>query len=198
MASTHKLILIIDEVQVLVNRTGNNFDWSSWNDSAHASTELDSIRKLICSDTELSLSKMNGIFLPSGPLQELSLSSGWGDEFVALANRYDEAALCTECKCFQSTQQAGIRFSELGMTQDYAEIAIGKCPECAQQWIRYHYENEGLSGSGRWYLGAISDLQANTMHVNQAKAILEGLEWYWVGGSYYGGRISVRSGSIDR
>ena len=31
------------------------------------------------------------LFLPTGPIQEVSLSSGWGDEFVALADRFDKA-----------------------------------------------------------------------------------------------------------
>jgi hypothetical protein len=35
------------------------------------------------------------LILPTGPLQELSLDSGWGDEFVALAARID-AALADE------------------------------------------------------------------------------------------------------
>ena len=29
------------------------------------------------------------LFLPTGPIQEVSLSSGWGDAFVALADRFD-------------------------------------------------------------------------------------------------------------
>ena len=32
------------------------------------------------------------LFLPTGPIQEVSLSSGWGDAFVALADRFDLAA----------------------------------------------------------------------------------------------------------
>jgi hypothetical protein len=31
------------------------------------------------------------LFLPTGPIQEVSLSSGWGDEFLQLAERYDAA-----------------------------------------------------------------------------------------------------------
>ena len=51
------------------------------------------------------------LFLPTGPLQEVSLSSGWGDEFCALADRYDAAVaraqghavhLCAVC-----AQEAG-------------------------------------------------------------------------------------------
>jgi hypothetical protein len=31
------------------------------------------------------------LFAPTGALQETSLSSGWGQEFVALATRFDDA-----------------------------------------------------------------------------------------------------------
>jgi hypothetical protein len=29
------------------------------------------------------------LFAPTGPLQELSLSSGWADDFLKLASRFD-------------------------------------------------------------------------------------------------------------
>jgi len=31
------------------------------------------------------------LFLPTGPLQDTSIDNGWGDEFVALAARFDRA-----------------------------------------------------------------------------------------------------------
>jgi hypothetical protein len=31
------------------------------------------------------------LFLPTGPLQDTSIDNGWGDEFVALAARFDSA-----------------------------------------------------------------------------------------------------------
>ncbi|MDH3232680.1 MAG: hypothetical protein OEQ29_04080 [Alphaproteobacteria bacterium] len=31
------------------------------------------------------------LFLPTGDLQEISIDNGWGDEFVALAARFDRA-----------------------------------------------------------------------------------------------------------
>ncbi|HEX8181606.1 MAG TPA: hypothetical protein VF525_18845 [Pyrinomonadaceae bacterium] len=34
---------------------------------------------------------MEVLFAPTGPMQEVSLSSGWGEEFLALAERFDEA-----------------------------------------------------------------------------------------------------------
>jgi hypothetical protein len=32
------------------------------------------------------------LFAPTGPMQEVSLSSGWAQEFLALAARFDAAA----------------------------------------------------------------------------------------------------------
>jgi hypothetical protein len=36
--------------------------------------------------------RMSVLFAPTGPIQEVSLSSGWGEEFLALAARFDAAA----------------------------------------------------------------------------------------------------------
>jgi hypothetical protein len=196
VASQHKLISVFVEVRKLVAREGNNFDWSCWDDASAALAEIDSVLEKLCNVGLLPESKMNFLFLSTGPIQEVSISSGWGDEFCDLADSFDLAMKTKECICFQSTQQRDVPFSVVGMTDDYADITIGKCPKCGQVWLRYLYENEGFTGSGRWYLGAISDVQANLIQANQAKAILEGLEWFWFGGSYYGGRISVSSGSV--
>jgi hypothetical protein len=32
---------------------------------------------------------VGGLFLPTGPLQELAIEHGWGDAFLALADRFD-------------------------------------------------------------------------------------------------------------
>ncbi|MEI7984904.1 MAG: hypothetical protein WCI55_04685 [Armatimonadota bacterium] len=196
MASVHQLISVFIEVRKLVARAGNNFDWSCWDDASAALVEIDSVLEKLCNFGLLPESKMNFLFLPTGPLQEVSISSGWGDEFCELADSFDLAMKTKECICFQSTLQREVPFSDVGMTDDYADITNGKCSKCGQVWLRYLYENEGFTGSGRWYLGAISELQANTIQVNQAKAILETLDWYWVGGSYYGGQIRVSHGYI--
>jgi hypothetical protein len=42
------------------------------------------------------------LFLPTGPMQEVSLSSGWGDEFVALADRFDRARCVVAGKAIHS------------------------------------------------------------------------------------------------
>jgi hypothetical protein len=67
---------------------GNDYSWSSWEDQNDALSEIDSII------TELengSFPDIRILFAPTGPIQEVSLSSGWGDEFLELAYRFDQA-----------------------------------------------------------------------------------------------------------
>jgi hypothetical protein len=56
---------------------------------------------------------------------------------------------------------------------------------CGTRWIHYFYELEGISGSGRWYRGIISEDTAATMTPEKATAWLEQLDQYMYGGSYF-------------
>ena len=73
---------IVTELRALVARPDNDFLYSWWDDAAAALAELDGITR----------DGLATLFLPTSGLQELAISSGWGDEFNALADRFDEAA----------------------------------------------------------------------------------------------------------
>jgi hypothetical protein len=82
-----KLIGILKETRTLIARAGNYFLWSSWADQDRALSEIDSML------TELengSIPDIGVLFAPTGPFQEVSLSSGWGNDFLELANRFDK------------------------------------------------------------------------------------------------------------
>ena len=87
MENLQKLIDILKEAKALLARDGNNFSWSSWIDHDHAISEIDSI---ITKLENGSVPDIGVLFAPTGPIQEVSLSSGWGDEFLELADRFDE------------------------------------------------------------------------------------------------------------
>jgi hypothetical protein len=78
----------------------------------------------------------------------------------------------------------------------FAEVSLLRCPRCGQAWLRYLYEVEAFSASGRWYLGAIPAVQAARLAPEDAKSTLEGLDWYFYGGSYFGGRSGKTAGPI--
>lgn len=90
MPNVEQLIAIFEEARALVARPDNDFSWSSWIDQEDALAELDAILAVLRSGGRPNLS-MGILFAPTGPMQEVSLSSGWGQEFLALAERFDGA-----------------------------------------------------------------------------------------------------------
>jgi len=90
-ANVEELIAVFTEVRALLAHPDNNFDWSSWNDAEDALAEIDDILERLRSANPLPINA-DILFAPTGPLQEVSLSSGWGDAFIAIANRYDAAS----------------------------------------------------------------------------------------------------------
>jgi hypothetical protein len=100
------------------------------------------------------------------------------------------------CGCFTTAYQYLGSEQALGMDASFAEASLLFCSVCGQPWLRYFYEVEAFTASGRWYLGAISKEQAGQLTAENAKAVLENLNWYFYGGSYFGGRTGRNSGRI--
>ena len=86
-----ELITVLREAQRLLQLPTNDFAWSSWKDAAQATSEIDKYVEKIESDDFSSSLEMSVLFGPTGPIQEVSLSSGWGDPFLKLADRFDQA-----------------------------------------------------------------------------------------------------------
>ncbi len=93
------------EARRLIALPENDFTWSSFIDQEAALEEIDGCIAALEAGT-VDPCAIGLLFLPTGPIQEVSLSSGWGDEFVALADRFDLAAaahfgmarhLCSVC-----------------------------------------------------------------------------------------------------
>ena len=83
-----KLISVILETRKYLALEGNDYSWSSWNNREQALSEIDSI--LIKLENG-SVPDIEVLFAPTGPIQEVSMSSGWSREFLNLAERFDEA-----------------------------------------------------------------------------------------------------------
>jgi hypothetical protein len=100
------------------------------------------------------------------------------------------------CRCLLQPRRDLALVEYLGMDSVYAEVSILVCPDCGRRWLRYFYELEAFSRSGRWYLGLLSDAAETRLDVHNAREILAQLAWYFYGGSYYGGRSGKTSGAI--
>ena len=100
------------------------------------------------------------------------------------------------CGCYNLPYSFLSDERELGMDDHYADVSLLTCTLCGQVWLRYLFELEAFTASGRWYLGAINAIQATHMTARDSKATLEALDWYFYGGSYFGGKIGRSSGRI--
>lgn len=74
-----------------MQRPGNEFLWSGWNDHAEASAEIQGIIDELEAGKDPESARMTVLFAPTGPIQEVSMASGWSAEFMQLANRFDSA-----------------------------------------------------------------------------------------------------------
>jgi hypothetical protein len=90
-AHRRELLQVLRDARALLARLGNNFDWSSWRDADHALQEVDGLIHVIESGGLPGRGEVSILFLPTGPMQEAALSSGWGDEFLSVADRADAA-----------------------------------------------------------------------------------------------------------
>jgi len=210
MPQVTALISVLEEARRLLAASDNDFTWSSWRDRDDALDEIDAVLSELRSGILPSVLTLKVLFAPTGPIQEVSLSSGWGDVFIELAERFDHAMASDDveprenqqlgsresCACFTALPTHLISIKELGLDSQLAEVSALACQDCGQHWLRYFYEVEAFTGSGRWYLGAITPAQFAALTVEQAKATLESIGWYYYGGSYYHGRNGRTSGTI--
>jgi hypothetical protein len=104
------LLDVLAESRRWLSLPGNDYTWSSWRDREHAVGELDALVARVRAGGELPVWGIDVLFLPTGPMQEVALSSGWGDEFVDLANRVDVALVeeparfaCSSCHTIAGT-----------------------------------------------------------------------------------------------
>ena len=86
------LVAILTEARRLLARPGNDFCYSSWQDAPAALAELDLQIAIVEKGRLPRKLDLEILFGPTGPIQEVSLSSGWGQEFLDIAGRFDAAA----------------------------------------------------------------------------------------------------------
>ena len=73
---------------------------SKSNDSEWSGLKIDEINSMISIEInklklgkKVDISRLKSFFVPTGPIQEISIDNGWGDIFISLANRFDSVTL---------------------------------------------------------------------------------------------------------
>ena len=83
------LLRVLRRTREWLARPDNSFMWSSWNDADAALQEIDALIRSLETGGAIDLVEIRVLFAPTGPIQEVSLSSGWGDAFEELAKELD-------------------------------------------------------------------------------------------------------------
>jgi hypothetical protein len=91
-AGRQELLGVLRDARSTLAAPDNDFAWSSWPDAGAALRELDGLIGTLEEGGLPSRARLSTLFAPTGPIQEVSLSGGWGESFLVLAQRFDAAA----------------------------------------------------------------------------------------------------------
>ena len=83
------LVEVLHSSIELLSIEDNDFTWSSWKSRAAAVAEVSSILSVVESGELPNRIQVSILFAPTGPIQEVSLSSGWGEPFLKVAEQFD-------------------------------------------------------------------------------------------------------------
>jgi hypothetical protein len=84
-----ELANVLREARALLALPSNDFAWSSWPDARAALSEIDQLLAALERGEPPERHKLTVLFAPTGPIQEVSLRSGWAREFLSLSERFD-------------------------------------------------------------------------------------------------------------
>lgn len=108
-----------------------------------------------------------------------------------------------KCKCFNppfNFQDYTSKFLGFDKTNGrFGKVSIDTCNICGRKWLHIMIEDEALPESGRWCRGLITDVSEKDICPENVEKILENLEWYYIGGSYYNsmGTIALNKFKYD-
>lgn len=189
--------LVVADLRALVSLPDNDFSWSGWTDASDALAEIDAAERAIAATG--SARSLDIVFAPTGPLQELSMSSGWANAFLALANFFDRAR-GDDCTCLTPPFDAS-RFVRTAIGVDttagrFADVSHDVCSVCKRAYVHYAWELEGVSRSGRWFRAPLM-LVAPQLSASNAVEALSRAPFHYVGGSYFESVGVLRSRPLD-
>jgi hypothetical protein len=86
------LISVLNDARTILSLPNNDFSWSYWGSADVALREIDGLLAHLHAAQFPPHLDLEIVFAPAGPMQEVSLSSGWGQTFRDIAARFDAAA----------------------------------------------------------------------------------------------------------
>jgi hypothetical protein len=91
---TAELAAVLRRIVELLSRADCDVTWSGYDSAEELRSEVERCLDKVEASSHLDqqeVANLRFLFLPTGPLQETSISSDWGREFVDLAALFDHA-----------------------------------------------------------------------------------------------------------
>jgi hypothetical protein len=85
------LIDVLIRTRQLLLLPANDFCWSRWDGAESAVRDIDGYIHLLREGQLPPRMDLSILFVPTGSIQEVSLSSGWAHEFLPLSEQFDRA-----------------------------------------------------------------------------------------------------------
>jgi len=84
------LIQLLLELKSLIARASADVTWSQYDNKEQVLQNIYSFIERVKQNDSSVIEEINIFFAPPGSFQEIAISSGWGDEYMKLAARFDE------------------------------------------------------------------------------------------------------------
>lgn len=81
----------LSRMRFLLTQPDTDVCWSTYNSADEVIRELDLLEKGITNGDYNDIQRLIFLLVPTGDLQEISISSGWGDEFIDIAESLESA-----------------------------------------------------------------------------------------------------------
>ena len=84
------LINLLGEIKELIRTQDTNMVWSSIDTKEELLRELDTYIQSFQNNDFSSIEQLVVLFHPTGDLQEIAISGGWGEEYLSISKKFDE------------------------------------------------------------------------------------------------------------
>lgn len=90
MQNDERLLVLLSELRQFIDATHTDVTWSSYEKVEDVICKLDRLQHQLKVEDKEVISELIVLFAPTGAFQEISIHSGWGDEFLKLAMRFED------------------------------------------------------------------------------------------------------------
>lgn len=87
------LLDIFNEIKDIVDNPNTDMTWTTYCNEKEFVQELDTLIDDFKKGDRGCIDKLKWLFVPTGILQEISLSNGWGERYTELSEEFDKLIL---------------------------------------------------------------------------------------------------------